>query len=95
MRKRSVTATPPTAPVTAEARLRPRYQLTLPEAVAAALAASPDDCLVFEADPAEPGVVRVRKARTTWAGALVGVFGTEEEFAAFVREERASWAAEG
>ena len=62
-----MTARPPTAPVTAEARLRPRYQLTLPEAVAAALSAAPDDCLVFQADPAEPGVVRVRKARTSWA----------------------------
>ena len=95
MRKRSVTPTRPTTPVFAEARLRRRYQLTLPESVAGALAAGPDDRLVFEADPAEPGIVRVRKAGTTWAGALAGVFGTEEEFATFVREERASWAAEG
>ena len=90
-----MTALPPTAPVTAEARLRPRYQLTLPEAVAAALAAAPDDYLVFQADPTEPGVVQVRKARISWTGAAPGVFGTEDEFAAFVRAERASWAAEG
>lgn len=86
-------AQPPPAPVAVEARLRPRYQLTLPEAVAAALAVAPDDRLVFEADPAEPGVVRVRKARGSWAGVLTGAYGTEEEFAAFLREERASWGA--
>jgi bifunctional DNA-binding transcriptional regulator/antitoxin component of YhaV-PrlF toxin-antitoxin module len=94
MRKRGMTPTRVAAPVFAEARLRPRYQLTLPDSVAAALAAAPDDRLVFEADPREPGVVRLRKARTTWAGALAGVFGSEEEFAAVVREERASWAAD-
>ncbi len=78
-------------PVAVEARLRARFQLTLPEPVALALAARPDDRLIFEADPAEPGVVRVRKARTSWAGAAAGAFGSEEEVLAFLREERASW----
>lgn len=74
-----------------EARVRARYQVTLPEPVAVALAAGPDDRLLFEADPAEPGVVRVRKARASWAGAAAGVFGSEGEVLAFLREERASW----
>jgi bifunctional DNA-binding transcriptional regulator/antitoxin component of YhaV-PrlF toxin-antitoxin module len=74
-----------------EARVRARYQVTLPEPVADALAAHPDDRLRFEADPAEPGVVRIRKARVSWAGAATGVFGTEEEVLEFLREERASW----
>lgn len=74
-----------------EARVRARYQVTLPEPVAAALAAGPDDRLVFEADPTEPGIVRVRKARASWAGAAAGAFGTEAEVLAFFREERASW----
>jgi len=78
-----------------EARVRARYQLTLPQVVADALAAALDDLLVFEADPADPGVVGVRKACATWAGALAGVFGSEDEFAAFVRAERASWATDG
>lgn len=81
----------PPGPVSAEARLRARFQLTLPEPVAIALAARPDDRLIFEADPAEPGVVRVRKARTSFAGAAAGAFGSEEEVLAFLREERASW----
>lgn len=76
-----------------EARVRARFQVTLPEPVAAALAAGPEDQLVFEADPADPGVVRVRKARTTWAGALTGVFGSDEEVLAFLHQERASWGA--
>jgi len=74
-----------------EARVRARYQVTLPEPVADALAAHPDDRLLFEADPSDPGVVRVRKARSSWAGAAAGVFGTEEEVLEFLREERASW----
>jgi len=76
-----------------EARVRARFQVTLPEPVAAALAARPEDRLLFEADPAEPGVVRIRKARVSWAGAATGVFGSEEEVLAFLREERASWGA--
>ncbi len=74
-----------------EARVRARYQVTLPEPVADALAAHPDDRLLFEADPAEPGVVRIRKARLSWAGAATGVYGSEEEVLEFLREERASW----
>jgi bifunctional DNA-binding transcriptional regulator/antitoxin component of YhaV-PrlF toxin-antitoxin module len=88
-----VTPTSAPGPVAAEARLRARFQLTLPEPVALALAARPDDRLIFEADPAEPGVVRLRKARATWAGAAAGAFGTDEEVLAFLREERASWGA--
>lgn len=74
-----------------EARLRARYQVTLPEPVAAALGASPDDRLLFEANPAEPGVVHIRKARVSWAGAATGAFGSEAEVLAYLREERASW----
>jgi hypothetical protein len=91
MRKRAVTPISLPGPVAAEARLRARFQLTLPEPVALALAARPDDRLIFEADPAEPGVVRVRKAWTSWAGAAAGAFGSEGEVLAFLREERASW----
>lgn len=74
-----------------EARVRARYQVTLPEPVAVALAARPEDSLLFEADPAEPGVVRVRKARASWAGTAAGVFGSDEEVLTFLREERESW----
>jgi bifunctional DNA-binding transcriptional regulator/antitoxin component of YhaV-PrlF toxin-antitoxin module len=91
MRKRTVATTGIPSAFTVEARVRARYQVTLPEPVATALAAQTDDRLLFEADPAEPGVVRIRKARVSWAGAATGVFGTEEEVLEFLREERASW----
>jgi hypothetical protein len=91
MRKRAVTATREPRAFIVEARVRARHQVTLPEPVAAALAAGPDDRLLFEADPAEPGVARVRKARVSWAGAATGAFGAEAEILAFLREERASW----
>jgi hypothetical protein len=93
MRKRSMQAVPALSAFAVRARLRRRFQVTLPEAVAAALAVAPDDGLVFEADPTEPGVVRLRKARASWAGATPGVFGSEEEVAVFLAEERASWGA--
>jgi bifunctional DNA-binding transcriptional regulator/antitoxin component of YhaV-PrlF toxin-antitoxin module len=91
MRKRAVVAARTPRAFAVEARVRARYQVTLPEPVADALAAGPDDRLLFEADPAEPGVVRIRKARASWAGAAAGVFGSDEEMLAFLREERASW----
>jgi bifunctional DNA-binding transcriptional regulator/antitoxin component of YhaV-PrlF toxin-antitoxin module len=91
MRKRAVAATKAPRAFAVEARVRARYQVTLPEPVADALAAGPDDRLLFESNPAEPGVVRVRKARASWAGAAAGVFGSDEEVLAFLREERASW----
>jgi bifunctional DNA-binding transcriptional regulator/antitoxin component of YhaV-PrlF toxin-antitoxin module len=91
MRKRAVATTRTPSAFAVEARVRARYQVTLPEPVATALAAQPADRLLFEADPAEPGVVRIRKARVSWAGAAPGVFGTKEEVLEFLREERASW----
>ncbi len=75
----------------AVARLRPKNQLTLPEPIADALDARPDDHLVFEADPLRPDVVTVRRVRTDWAGALTGTYGTTEEVRAFLREEHGDW----
>ncbi len=78
-------------PIEAEARLRHKNQLTLPDAIVRALEAEPDDVLVFEIDPAEPGVARVRLLPRDFAGSLTGVFGTAEETLEYVRGERAAW----
>jgi bifunctional DNA-binding transcriptional regulator/antitoxin component of YhaV-PrlF toxin-antitoxin module len=78
-------------PIAAEARLRAKNQLTLPEPIADALDAQPDDVLVFEADPSQPGVAQVHLVRSHFAGALTGTYGTTEEVLAFLREERAAW----
>jgi hypothetical protein len=78
-------------PIEAEARLRQKNQLTVPEPIVRALQAAPDDVLSFEANPEEPGVVHLRLIPRDFAGSLTGVFGTSEETLAFVRGERAAW----
>jgi hypothetical protein len=78
-------------PVEAEARLRHKNQLTMPEPIVRALDAAPDDVLAFETDPTEPGVARVRRLPRDFAGSLTGVFGTSEETLEYVRRERAAW----
>ena len=77
--------------IEAEARLRHKNQLTMPEPIVRALEAAPDDILVFETDPAEPGVARVRLLPRDFAGSLTGVCGTSEETLEYVRGERTAW----
>jgi hypothetical protein len=78
-------------PVEAAARLRAKNQLTLPEAIVRALNAEPDDTVVFETDPRQPGVARLHLVPRRFAGSLTGVYGTSEDVVAFVHEERAAW----
>ena len=78
-------------PIEAEARLRQKNQITVPEAIVRVLGAAPNDILVFEADPAEPGVAHLHLVPRDFAGSLTGVFGTSEEVLEFVRGERAAW----
>lgn len=80
-------------PIEAEARLRAKNQITLPEPIATALDAHPDDMLVFETDPEQPRTARIRLIPRSFAGALTGTFGTTEEVRAFLRDERAAWGA--
>lgn len=78
-------------PVEIDARLRHKNQLTLPEPVARALDARVNDRLLFEIDPTDPGVVRLRVLPRDFAGSMTGVFGTTDETLAFVRGERDAW----
>lgn len=78
-------------PVAAEARLRAKNQLTLPEAIAGALDARPDDVLVFEADPRVPGQAHVYLVRASYAGSMSGIYGTSEDVIAYLHEEHAAW----
>lgn len=78
-------------PVEAEARLRAKNQITLPEAIVRALEAAPDDVIVFETDPAQPGVAHLHLVPRDFAGSLTGVYGTSDDVLAFVRGERAAW----
>ena len=78
-------------PVEAQARLRAKNQLTLPEGIAEALDAHQEDVLLFETDPAEPGTARIRLMPRGFAGAMTGAYGTTEDVKTYLREERAAW----
>jgi bifunctional DNA-binding transcriptional regulator/antitoxin component of YhaV-PrlF toxin-antitoxin module len=78
-------------PIEADARLRAKNQLTLPEPIAEALGARTNDVLVFETDPMQPGVAHVHLVRAGLAGALTGVYGTTQQVKAFLREEHEAW----
>ena len=78
-------------PIGADARLRAKNQLTLPEPIAQALGAELNDVLVFEMDPTRPDVAIVHLVRAGFAGALTGTYGTTEAVKAFIREEHAAW----
>lgn len=80
-----------TGPIAADARLRAKNQITVPDAIVRALGAAPDDVLAFEADPADPGVAHVRLMPRSFAGSLTGVWGTTEEVLAFLKKEHDSW----
>jgi len=80
-----------TGPIEADARLRAKNQITVPDAIVRALGAGPDDVLAFEVDPAEPGVAHIRLMPRDFAGSLTGVFGTSEEVLEYIRAERAAW----
>jgi antitoxin component of MazEF toxin-antitoxin module len=76
-----------------EVGLRPKHQMTLPEAAARQLGVEPGDRLVIELDDERPGELRLRPVRRSYAGALAGVFGTAGEAKRYLQEERASWGA--
>jgi bifunctional DNA-binding transcriptional regulator/antitoxin component of YhaV-PrlF toxin-antitoxin module len=78
-------------PIEADARLRAKNQLTLPEPIADALGAEPNDVLVFEIDPTRPDVAVVHRVPGEFAGALTGTYGTSEDVKAFIREEHEAW----
>lgn len=75
----------------AEARLRAKNQLTLPEPIAGYLEAEPDDVLLFETDPNRPGTAVMRRLPRAFAGSMNGIYGTSRDVKAFVREEHEAW----
>ena len=77
--------------VTVEVGVRPKNQVTIPEPALRWLDAQVGDRLVLEGDPDEPGSLRVRVVRRSYAGALRGIYGTPEEAAAYLRGERDCW----
>lgn len=78
-------------PVEAEARLRAKNQLTLPEPIARALEVNTNDTLLFEEDPDQPGTVVVRRVGASFAGALTGVYGRTSDVLDYLEAEHAAW----
>ena len=75
-------------PITAPARLRPRNQLTLPEAIVDAGQIEEGTTFIVEIDPSDPDLVRLRRVRSSYAGALRGLYGPVDEY---LEGERAGW----
>jgi hypothetical protein len=73
--------------------IRRTNQVTAPRAVAAGLGLQPGDRLALRLESGLDGEpeIRARRIRHSYAGALSGVYGTTDEIAAYLAEERASW----
>ena len=74
--------------VTAEARMRARNQLTLPEPVVDAAGIEEGDRFVVEVAAGDPDTVRLHRIRGSYAGALRDVYGNTAEYLA---AERSAW----
>jgi bifunctional DNA-binding transcriptional regulator/antitoxin component of YhaV-PrlF toxin-antitoxin module len=74
--------------VTAEAKLRARNQLTLPEPVVRAAGIVEGDRFVVELAPGDPDTLRLHRIRRSYAQALRDVFVTTS---GYLDEERRSW----
>jgi hypothetical protein len=77
--------------IIATARLRGRNQITLPDPIVQAGGLEEGATFVVELDPGDPDVVRLRRVRSTYAGALKGMFEPTDEYLA---GERSSWEAQ-
>ena len=74
--------------IASPARLRPRNQLTLPDAIVKAAGLEEGTTFIVELEPSEPDVVRLRRVRSSYAGALRGLYGPVDEY---LEGERAGW----
>jgi hypothetical protein len=72
------------------ARLRPRNQLTLPEPVVASLGARAGERFLVSVEG--PDSLRLVRIRASYAGALAGMWGSDQDAAdAWLGVERATW----
>ena len=74
------------ASVIAEARLRGRNQLTLPDPVVQAGGLLEGERFVVEIDPSDPDTVRLHRIRASYAGALSDIYGDPATAMAEARE---------
>jgi bifunctional DNA-binding transcriptional regulator/antitoxin component of YhaV-PrlF toxin-antitoxin module len=74
--------------VHAQARLRAKSQLTLPEPVVEAAGVKEGDRFVVELAPDDPDTIRLHRIRSSYAGTLRDVYGDPADYLA---RERAAW----
>jgi hypothetical protein len=74
--------------ISAEARLRRKSQLTLPDPVVHAANLGVGDRFLVEVAPHDPDTIHLHRIRPSYAGALGGVYGAVDEY---VTGERATW----
>jgi len=70
------------------ARLRARNQLTLPDPVVQRAGLEEGATFVVEIDDADPDILRLRRVRASYAGALKGLF---EPTTDYLKGERSGW----
>jgi bifunctional DNA-binding transcriptional regulator/antitoxin component of YhaV-PrlF toxin-antitoxin module len=78
--------------VHAQARLRAKSQLTLPDAVVDAAGVTEGDRFLVEITPDDPDTIRLHRIRSSYAGALREIYGDAADYLA---RERASWGERG
>ena len=74
--------------IAAEARLRRKSQLTLPDSVVQAANLGVGDRFLVEMAPDDPNTIHLHRIRPSYAGALEGVYGGVDDY---VASERATW----
>lgn len=74
--------------ISARARVRARNQITIPERIVEAADIQEGETLIVELEPSRPDVLRVRRVRLSYAGALPGVYADAQ---AYLEEERKDW----
>ena len=82
----------PRLPVHAEARLRAKSQLTLPEAIVETAGATEGDRFLVEVVPDDPDTIRLHRIRSSYAGTLRDVYGDPADY---LEGERATWESRG
>jgi bifunctional DNA-binding transcriptional regulator/antitoxin component of YhaV-PrlF toxin-antitoxin module len=72
----------------AAARLGSRNQLTLPIDILEAARIQEGDSFLVDLDQGDPDVIILRRVRTTYAGALSGMYAPVE---GYIGDERSGW----
>jgi bifunctional DNA-binding transcriptional regulator/antitoxin component of YhaV-PrlF toxin-antitoxin module len=75
--------------VSAEAHLRARNQITIPDSIVRAVGIEPGETFVVEVEPDDGDTLRLRRVRTSYAGALRGLWGADANV--FLEAERNAW----